>query len=72
MQVLSVYKIEVKGRLEEGIVNAASPIQVVVEEISDSYTLFTILADQSGLVGMIRFLHRQGFIILSIKRKTND
>lgn len=72
MQAVSLYKIQIKGQLEEDIINAASPIQLTVEKISESGTLFTVLTDQSGLVGLIRFLHRQGFVLLSIYRGTND
>jgi len=72
MQAVSIYIIEVKGQLEEKTINAASPIQLVVEKISVAGTKFTVRTDQSGLVGLIRFLHRQGFIILSLNREIND
>lgn len=69
MHDLSEYRIEVKGRLEEESINAASPIQLNIEKATDSESAFTIYADQSGMVGLIRFLHRQGFIILSVSRQ---
>jgi hypothetical protein len=31
--------------------------------------LCTVCTDQSGLVGVIRHLHRQGFVLLSVTRK---
>ena len=69
MQDLSAYQIEVKGQLNGDDFNATSPIQVSVEDVSDTRSIFTFLADLSGLIGLIRFLHRQGFIIISISRQ---
>lgn len=69
MHDLSVYQIIIKDRLEENNFNAISPIQIAIEKVSDLETTFKIYSDQSGLVGLIRFLHRQGFLIFSIFRQ---
>lgn len=66
MHDLSEYQIKVKTRLEENSFNAISPIQITIEKVSDLETTFNIISDQSGLVGLVRFLHRQGFLIFSI------
>lgn len=66
MHELSVYQIKVKEKLEEHTFNMTSPFQITVEKASDTETTFHIFADQSGLVGLIRFLHQQGFLIFSI------
>jgi hypothetical protein len=31
-------------------------------------TLLEIHADQSGLIGLLRYLHQQGFVLLSVYR----
>ena len=69
MQDLSAYQIEVKGQLNGDGFNATSPTQITVKDVSDTRSIFNFLADQSGLIGIIRFLHRQGFIIISISRQ---
>lgn len=65
----SEYRIEVKGRLEESTINAAAPIQIIIEKATDAESTFSLVADQSGAVGLIRFLHRQGYLILSVCRQ---
>ena len=63
------YRIGVLGQVDEGDVNAMSPIQMTVVQRDMAATLFTIRADQSGLVGLIRHLHGRGFVLLSIHRE---
>lgn len=65
MQEVFEYQIEVQGKIDESIFNATSPIRVKVEKTDGMATLITIRADQSGLVGLIRHLHHQGFVLLS-------
>ena len=70
MQGLAAYQIEVKGQLDEDNFNATSPIRITVEKVNHTETTFTLYTDQSGLIGLIRFLHQRGFIILSVNRKS--
>jgi len=69
MQETYTYHIEVKGQVDERAFNATSPLQVKVARAGTESTLFTLHADQSGLVGLIRHLHHQGFVLLSLVRK---
>lgn len=69
MHVNCTYRIEVRGQVEENRFNRASPLQVTVVQVNPAATLFTTCADQSGLIGLIRHLHRQGFVLLSVTRE---
>ena len=69
MHDICTYHIEVRDQMNENVFNATSPLQITVVQMDSAATLFTICADQSGLIGLIRYLHRQGFVILSIYRE---
>ena len=69
MHDICTYHIQVRGQVEENIFNATSPLQIMVVQTDAAVTLFTVSADQSGLIGLIRHLHRQGFVILSVHRE---
>jgi hypothetical protein len=69
MQETYIYHIEVQGQVEENDFNTTSPLRVMVARTDAGSTLFTLHADQSGLVGLIRHLHHQGFLLLSLNRK---
>ena len=69
MQDICTYHIEVRGQVDEDAFNATSPLQMTVVRVDPAATRFTICADQSGLVGLIRHLHGQGFVLLSIYRE---
>jgi hypothetical protein len=66
MQDTCTYQIEVRGRVDEGDLNARSPLQMTVVRADRAGTLFTICADQSGLIGLMRHLHGRGFVLLSV------
>ena len=68
MQEIYEYQIEVQGQIDESAFNETSPIQVQVNKTNETTTLITVWADQSGLVGLIRHLHHQGFVLLSFSR----
>ena len=67
--IFYTYRIEVQGQVDENAFNATSPIQVTVVRADPVATLFTICADQSGLIGLMRHLHGHGFVILSVTRE---
>lgn len=69
MHDFCVYQIEIQGQAEENVFNAASPIQVTVVRADPAATLIRLHGDQSGLIGLIRHLHQQGFVLLSVVRK---
>lgn len=69
MQDICTYQIEVRGQVDENAFNATSPLQMTVVRMDTAATLFTICADQSGLIGLIRHLHGRGFVLLSVYRE---
>jgi hypothetical protein len=69
MQAVCTYHIEVRGQVDGGSLNASSPLQMTVEREDTARTLFTICADQSGLIGLMRHLHGRGFVLLSVIRE---
>ena len=68
MQETYTYYIEVQGQVDEHEFNTTSPLRVSIEQTVSATAVFTLYADQSGLVGLIRQLHHQGFVILSMSR----
>jgi hypothetical protein len=69
MYEICTYHIEVRGQIDENTFNVTSPLQVTVGQMDSAATLLTISADQSGLIGLLRHLHQQGFVILSVYRE---
>jgi hypothetical protein len=68
MQEMCTYRIEVKNKLDENAFNATCPIHVMVVRVDPSATEFTTNSDQAGLIGLLRHLHQQGFVLLSVNR----
>lgn len=66
MQDFYAYKIMVRGQVDEKDLNANSPIQTTNVRVEMNVTVFTIHADQSGLIGLMRHLHSRGFMFLSM------
>jgi hypothetical protein len=62
------YHIEVRDTVNEDTFNSGSPLQITVKRVKRGATHFTVRTDQSGLIGLIRHLHRQGFVLLSVCR----
>jgi hypothetical protein len=62
------YHIEVRDRVDENTFNESSPLRITVVRVDPIATLLTVCADQSGLIGLIRHLHGQGFVLLSVFR----
>lgn len=69
MQETCTYRIEVQGQVDENELNKMSPLQISVTRKDTTTTLFLTRTDQSGLIGLIRYLHGQGFLLLSITRE---
>jgi hypothetical protein len=69
MQEICIYRIEVRGYVEENDLNTMSPFKMTVVRADTGATLFTIRADQSGLIGVLRHLHGRGFVLLSVTRE---
>ncbi|MBN1994243.1 MAG: hypothetical protein JW953_16215 [Anaerolineae bacterium] len=69
MDDVCTYRLAVRGQVDENVFNVTSPLQITVAQREAAATVFTICADQSGLIGLVRHLHWQGFVILSIYRE---
>jgi hypothetical protein len=66
MDEYQTYLIELRGQLGEQDLNEFSPIQMRLIRSGKASTTFLIQTDPSGLVGLIRCLHGQGFVLLSL------
>lgn len=69
IQANCTYYIQVRGDIDESAFNIKSPLQFTMMPANPDFTLFKIYADQSGLIGMLRHLHAQGFVLLSMYRE---
>jgi len=69
MQDIWIYQIEVLGQVDENDLNAISPLEIKIERFDPTSTQLTVCTDQSGLIGLIRYLHNLGFVFLSVFRK---
>lgn len=75
MHEACTYHIKVRGLVDESDLNTMSPLQAVVMRVDtdEAYpyaaTLCTIHSDQSGLIGLLRYMHGQGFVFLSVHRE---
>jgi len=54
--------------MDETAFNLSSPLQITHLESGTAGTHFHVFTDQSGLIGLLRHLHKQGFILLSVHR----
>ncbi len=69
MHDICTYHVEVRGQVDENAFNATSPLQMTVVRVDAATTLSTVRTDQSGLIGLIRYLHQQGLVLLSVRRE---
>jgi hypothetical protein len=63
----SRYQIEIRGLMDEGGLNETGPLRVSRLRGDDSSTVFEVRTDQSGLIGLLRHLHGQGAVLLSVR-----
>lgn len=68
MVAITTYQIEVQGPVDEDALNASSPQKAKVMGSGIERTILAVQCDQAGLVGMIRYLHQQRFVILAMRR----
>ena len=68
MNDLGMYHIQLRGAVDEAEVNAMSPLQMTRQRVDAAGTLCSVHTDQSGLVGLLRYLHDRGFLLLSFQR----
>lgn len=63
------YQIQLRGHVDAGDLDAGSPLQIAQARQAGEDTLLTAYADQSALVGLLRYLHGRGLLILSVQRQ---
>jgi len=61
------YTIKVNGYVDQDDINAASPVKLSVDWANESATNLSACTDQSGLIGLIRYLHSMGFVLISVQ-----
>ncbi len=69
MQTCHTYQIELEGDVHEDQLNATGPVSIQVTRASDDSSTVTVWSDQAAIVGLIRHLHGQGFVVLSVVRE---
>ena len=66
MDDIQTYHIEVRGQVDEGDLNAMSPLQMKVKRSDPAATRLAVCTDQSGLIGLLRHLNGRGLVLLSV------
>lgn len=66
MNDMCTYHIQLRGQMDEGEINATSPLQMTAVRVNQAATLFSVRTDQSGLIGLLRHLHGLGFVFQSV------
>lgn len=69
MDDICTYRIEVEGQLSANDLNTGSPLEMKLVQAKATATLFKTCTDQSGIIGLIRYLHGRGLVLLSIVRE---
>ena len=64
---IHTYILKVKGFVDQEDINASSPVKLSVDRATGSATELSACTDQSGLIGIIRYLHSLGFVLLSVQ-----
>jgi hypothetical protein len=62
------YQVRVENGFDAEAFNATGPLQIVSARREAASTLLRIHTDQSGLIGVLRSLHQQGYVLLSVSR----
>ena len=69
MNAICTYLIQLRGQVDEDEINAISPLPLNMEWSDTTATLFTASTDQSGLIRLMRRLHKRGFVFLALNCK---
>lgn len=62
------FLLKLRGQVNDDDVNNMSPILMKAVNIDAEGTLYSLRTDQSGLVGLMSYLHGLGFTFLSLTR----
>lgn len=68
MDKMYTYHVAVKGKINPSDLCTSSPLAMEMVSETAAATSFTICTDQSGLIGMLRYLHGRSVMILSLFR----
>jgi hypothetical protein len=66
MDELCTYQLEVRGQMDQQDLKATSPVQMMAVRVDAVSMRFTVRTDQSGILGLIRYLHGRGLALLSV------
>ncbi len=64
---MTIFLIQVQGQVDVKELNALSPHQMDAVQAAPTGTRFAICTDQSGLIGMLRFLDNYGLEVTTIE-----
>jgi hypothetical protein len=65
---MNTYLIQLAGKINMDDLNQLSPYLMSGILVKDDTTRFKVCADQSGLLGMLRFLHNHGLVLLAVRQ----
>ncbi len=66
MQDRRKYHITLRGRIDEAEFNQSSPVAVLLLANEVNISQICVKTDQSGLMGLLRYLHGRGYVLVSI------
>jgi hypothetical protein len=69
MKDMQTYAILLRDRIDPKEIDVASPLRMNVMGLEGENTKFEVHTDQSGIIGLLRYLHGRGFVILSMNCK---
>jgi hypothetical protein len=69
MHARGLYHLQLQGQVDEREINALSPLQMTLERAEAAATWLSVRTDQSGLMGLLRYLHARGLVLLSVQRE---
>ncbi len=69
MNQACTYHILIEGQVAQDEINAMGPLQMTLEQSDTAATLLSVRTDQSGLIGLLRYLHARGLALLTVQRE---
>lgn len=69
MDDICTYRITVKGQLDADNLAASSPLALELDAAEAAATRLKFQTDQAGFIGVIRYLHGRGVVLLSAMRE---
>ena len=66
MKDMQTYFILLQGRIDPQEIDVSSPLRMKIECLDMKNTMLEVRTDQSGIIGLLRYLHGRGMVILSV------